>query len=165
MNGEYVIIEEIQHEILESPITVYNFRVSNDHTYFVGNVAIGVHNAASGYGESGSPKVEYNGEGREVFRAGNDFEIKPGEVKIDKATGNVKTNRGVSINVDSAKMQKLANMKGLGNAYRIDSLPEGLKIIQQGNDPGHFEIVPEYPMPLEAFQSLLNQISTSEVGK
>lgn len=165
MNGEYVIIEEIQHEILESPITVYNFRVSNDHTYFVGNVAIGVHNAASGYGESGSPKVEYNGESREVFRAGNDFEIKPREVKIDKATGNVKTNRGVSINVDSAKMQKLANMKGLGNAYRIDSLPEGLKIIQQGNDPGHFEIVPEYPMPLEAFQSLLNQISTSEVGK
>ena len=27
------------------------------------------------------------------------------------------------------------------------------------------QIVPEYPMPLEAFQSLLNQISTSEVGK
>lgn len=55
-------------------------------------------------------------------------------------------------------------MKGLGEACRIDSLPEGLKIIQQGGDPGHFEIVPEYPMPLETFQSQLNQIGTSEVG-
>lgn len=45
INGDYVIIEKIQHEILESPITVYNFRVSNDHTYFVGTKQLGVHNA------------------------------------------------------------------------------------------------------------------------
>ena len=48
INGDYVIIEEIQHEILESPITVYNFRVANVHTYFVGNAKIGVHNAEYG---------------------------------------------------------------------------------------------------------------------
>ena len=45
ISGEYVIIEEIQHEILESPITVYNFRVANDHTYFVGISSVGVHNS------------------------------------------------------------------------------------------------------------------------
>lgn len=45
INGDYVIIEKIQREILESPITVYNFRVSNNHTYFVGTKQLGVHNA------------------------------------------------------------------------------------------------------------------------
>ena len=45
VNGEYVIVEQIQHEILESPIEVYNFRVADNHTYFVGNTGIGVHNA------------------------------------------------------------------------------------------------------------------------
>lgn len=45
INGNYVIIEKIQHEILEAPISVYNFRVANDHTYFVGNNRVGVHNA------------------------------------------------------------------------------------------------------------------------
>ena len=46
INGEYVIIEKIQHEILESPVKVYNFRVAQNHTYFAGNAAVGVHNAA-----------------------------------------------------------------------------------------------------------------------
>lgn len=55
-----------------------------------------------------SVKVEFNGESRVVFRAGNDFEIKSGEVRIDKATGNVKPTHGVSINVDAEKMQDLA---------------------------------------------------------
>jgi hypothetical protein len=45
VNGEYVIVEQIQHEILEAPIKVYNFRVGNNHTYYVGNVEIGVYNA------------------------------------------------------------------------------------------------------------------------
>lgn len=45
VNGEYVIVEQIQHEILESPVKVFNFRVSENHTYFVGNSRIGVHNA------------------------------------------------------------------------------------------------------------------------
>lgn len=34
-NGEFVV-EWIQHEILESPIKVYNFEVEDFHTYFVG---------------------------------------------------------------------------------------------------------------------------------
>lgn len=33
INGDYIIIEKIKYEILKSPITVYNFRASNDHTY------------------------------------------------------------------------------------------------------------------------------------
>ena len=43
-SGEYVIVEMIQHEILESPITVYNFEVEDFHTYYVGASNILVHN-------------------------------------------------------------------------------------------------------------------------
>ena len=34
-NGEYVIVEQIQHELLENPVTVYNFEVEDYHTYYV----------------------------------------------------------------------------------------------------------------------------------
>ena len=34
VNGEYVVVERVQHEILESPISVYNFQVAGDHTYY-----------------------------------------------------------------------------------------------------------------------------------
>ena len=43
-NGNYVIVEKIQHEILETPITVYNFEVADFHTYYVGSDSILVHN-------------------------------------------------------------------------------------------------------------------------
>lgn len=54
VNGEYVIVEKIQHEILESPVKVYNFRVANHHTYFVGNASVGVHNSGCGGPTDGS---------------------------------------------------------------------------------------------------------------
>lgn len=43
-SGEYVIVEMVQHEILETPVTVYNFEVEDFHTYYVGNNAVLVHN-------------------------------------------------------------------------------------------------------------------------
>lgn len=43
-NGEYVVVEFVQHEILESPVKVYNFEVEDYHTYFVGEVSVLVHN-------------------------------------------------------------------------------------------------------------------------
>ena len=36
VNGEYVTVEQVQHEILESPVKVYNFEVQDNHTYYVG---------------------------------------------------------------------------------------------------------------------------------
>ena len=44
LNGEYVIIEQVQHEILEDPVTVYNFEVEDFHTDFVGETSVLVHN-------------------------------------------------------------------------------------------------------------------------
>ena len=43
-NGELVTVEWVQHEILESPIKVYNFEVEDFHTYFVGENGVFVHN-------------------------------------------------------------------------------------------------------------------------
>ena len=34
----------VQHELLESPVTVYNFEVEGFHTYFVGSTSVLVHN-------------------------------------------------------------------------------------------------------------------------
>lgn len=45
VNGEYVVVEKVQHEILEAPVTVYNFQVEDFHTYFVTESAVLVHNA------------------------------------------------------------------------------------------------------------------------
>ncbi len=44
VNGEYVVVEKIQHEILETPIAVYNFQVEDFHTYYVADVGVLVHN-------------------------------------------------------------------------------------------------------------------------
>ena len=52
VNGEYVVVEQIKHEILESPMKVYNFRVADNHTYFVGDTGVGVHNTANGCGSN-----------------------------------------------------------------------------------------------------------------
>ena len=43
VNGEYVVVEKVQHELLESPVKVYNFQVEDYHTYYVG-VGVLVHN-------------------------------------------------------------------------------------------------------------------------
>ena len=38
------MVEAIEHELLESPITVYNFEVEDFHTYHVGSASVLVHN-------------------------------------------------------------------------------------------------------------------------
>lgn len=40
VNGEYVVVEKVQHELLESPINVYNFQVAGDHTYYVSDIGV-----------------------------------------------------------------------------------------------------------------------------
>ena len=61
--------------------------------------------------------------------------------------------QGVAVNPDSVSI--------FGGAYKVESIPAGLKIVQRGTKFEHFEIVPEYEMPLEMFQYLLNQIEIS----
>ena len=45
VNGEYVTVEKVQHELLEEPVKIYNFEVEDFHTYYVGTDAqVLVHN-------------------------------------------------------------------------------------------------------------------------
>jgi len=55
-NGEYVTVEKIQHEILESPVKVYNFEVEDYHTYYAGENSVLVHNKCK---ETGSYEIEF----------------------------------------------------------------------------------------------------------
>lgn len=119
-------------------------------------------------GGNKTPKVsvDYSGKQVEVYRGGTDFEVRydsstgKGDIKINKETGNVKTTHGISLDVDPTSPSVASR-----GANKIESLPEGLKIIQRGKRLEHYEIVPEYEMPLEEFQNLLNQIKTSPVNK
>jgi hypothetical protein len=62
-NGELVTVEWVQHEILESPIKVYNFEVEDFHTYFVGENGIFVHNGC-GDNSWNEYQKEHVGEGK-----------------------------------------------------------------------------------------------------
>ena len=66
----------------------------------------------------------------------------------------VKTTHGVSLDVNASNASKF------GDVYKLESIPEGLNIIQRGARLEHFEIVPAYEMPVDQFQNLLNQIKT-----
>ena len=46
VNGEYVVVEKVQHELLENPVKVYNFQVEEYHTYYVATGVL-VHNACN----------------------------------------------------------------------------------------------------------------------
>lgn len=48
LNGEYVVVEQVQHELLESPETTYNFEVEDYHTYYVGENPVLAHNSCRG---------------------------------------------------------------------------------------------------------------------
>jgi RHS repeat-associated protein len=111
--------------------------------------------------QSSLPKYEVfapvTSDGKPVFRGGNSFTLKEGEVRIDQGTGLVKTTRGISLNTDADKVSKY------GGAYQITYLPDELKITQVGQDAGHYEIVPTVEMTKEKFQDLLNKIETKPV--
>ena len=74
LNGEYVIIEQVQHELLETPVTVYNFEVEDFHTYYVGDGVL-VHNRGCGdyeFSSDGIPnstKLHYAQDGT-IYSAG-----------------------------------------------------------------------------------------------
>ena len=57
VNGEYVVVEKIQHELLENPVKVYNFQVQDYHTYYVAESGVLVHNTCEKYGQGHGNKI------------------------------------------------------------------------------------------------------------
>ena len=67
--------------------------------------------------------------------------------------------RGISVNKNALDPM----VQKLGGAYRVESVPEGLKtIITSGT---HVEIVPAYPMKEPQFLNLMKQVILSNVNK
>ena len=104
---------------------------------------------------SGRVTVNYNGTQSSVYRGGNSFTASSKDIRINPATGLLKTSHGISLNVNPS------SLSGFGGAYRIETMPMGVDIIQRGMSPEHYEIVPTYPMTFNRYQNLLNQISVT----
>ncbi len=47
VNGEFVVVEQVQQELLETPVLVFNLEVEDFHTYFVSASGVLVHNKCS----------------------------------------------------------------------------------------------------------------------
>ena len=84
-NGELVTVEWVQHEILESPIKVYNFEVEEFHTYFVGENGIFVHN---GCGDNQSVYALYDENTNQIEYVGrtNDLEKRKAQHKASNSS-------------------------------------------------------------------------------
>ena len=59
LNGEYVVVEQVQHELLESPVAIYNFEVEGFHTYYVGDTEVLVHNDCESFNFNGRKSEAY----------------------------------------------------------------------------------------------------------
>ena len=71
VNGEYVVVEQVQHELLESPVATYNFEVQDFHTYYVGESAVLVHNLCTAKPKStGKTEVHHVVEQCQVKKSG-----------------------------------------------------------------------------------------------
>ena len=96
VNGEYVVIEWIQHEILESPVTVYNFQVADYHTYYVTDNGVLVHNACTNSNGKKGCEAHQN----TIAEIGNDLESRGYKVtyeyKVD-TFGGYKNTRYVDV--------------------------------------------------------------------
>ena len=86
------------------------------------------------------------------YRGSQDLTPRPSDLTIDKATGLVLPQGGISLNSDPAQVQRL------GGAHRVLSIPPGLEIVQQGRNPTHHVLRPIRAMTLDDFQMLLQQV-------
>ena len=88
-----------------------------------------------------------------LFRGGADLTPRLGvDVLIDRNTGLLRTDRGISLFADPATVERF------GGAYRVESIPAGLKMQQRGRDPSHYELIPAEPMSFERYVELLQQV-------
>lgn len=95
--------------------------------------------------------------GVRFYRGGSSLQPRPGEVRIDPATGLLRTTHGISVS------DRPDNLDRFGGAYEVMTVPNPLRIIQRGRDPHHFEIVPAAPMSLAEYEEALRKIDLAIV--
>ena len=113
-NGKYVTVEKVQHEILEAPITVYNFEVADFHTYYVGKNAVLVHNTCGGKPTSPNQmqkQVERGQAPSTVVRVDNP--------KIPGQLPHIHFSDGTAMNIDGSVHDAMRGVHTLTNSERI----------------------------------------------
>lgn len=118
-NGEYVVVEQVEHELLESPVRVYNFEVEDFHTYFVGDTSVLAHNACRVKTGNVKDKVVYSSR-RAAFRdakrkAGIPVSSQP--ISVTKAKKGAKVFAGRSYNYGKNKV-----VEHYGHVYKNGSM-------------------------------------------
>ena len=127
VNGEYVIVEKIQHELLETPVNVYNFEVEDYHTYYV---------AANADSEESGVLVH------------NKFG------KYYKAT---RTDGGIDIGEQISKKQALSRLRNGKDVYvKFRSVAKTLAKNAFGNSKVYWEIHKSVPNAMKHFHDAAN---------
>ncbi len=93
------VVEKVQHELLESPVKVYNFQVADDHTYYVSDAGVLVHNSCKKY--------------HKATRSDSGVEIGP-QISQRQALDRVRSGKDVYANSRAAA--KTIAKKAFGNA-------------------------------------------------
>ena len=121
LNGEYVVIEQVQHEILEAPVTVYNFEVEEFHTYYVSNAAVLVHNRCDTY-------IPPNGGG------GVSDSIKVGDTTITFGHGGRHLGMGISVSEVNSTIANdvVSRSLPMGKAVQYFDVTFGSRTIHYG---------------------------------
>src|SRR4051794_21900953 len=86
------------------------------------------------------------------YRGGGSLAPTPHDVRLDPATGLLRTTHGVSV------FDRPDNLERFGGAYCVETLLGSLVIVQRGRDPHHHEIVPAHPMSLGDYKVALAQV-------
>ena len=112
VNGEYVVLEKVQHELLESPVKVYNFQVEDYHTYYVADSGVLVHNSCNHNSKWDSERRHFWKETGKTAVEGKNY----GAYVADK--DNIgRMNQGLApIGWDKASVQ-LHHWKGIANDF------------------------------------------------
>ena len=125
VNGEYVVVEKVQHEILESPVKVYNFQVEDYHTYYVSDAGVLVHNMCD--------KAQKGLGNKRIF---NNEKINGKTVSMDLERG--ATGNNIHLHVGTGKYSKYT-YDGISNFYNeagkaVSSKIQQSPIVQKGLD-------------------------------
>lgn len=100
---------------------------------------------------------------QKFYRAGNSLAPQGDEGTQVDANGNITASRarGPSFNTIRAKLP-LDKVKQLGvYSLKISDLPKGLYFRQRGNEPSHYELVPDCDMPQTQYLALLYKLAQS----
>ena len=128
VNGEDLLIENYNIEVVEELVQVYNFQVEDCHTYHVGNNTILVYNAGSNYAETPLPnfdKAEINPKKLTDYALNPDHPVGGNKARVFKsALGYDKNNAGELIEQIYSKLPESEAVMGkldqYGQRYTVD---------------------------------------------